>query len=90
MKNSYKRLLGTVVLSCLSLTCLASYHKGDRVVLMTLPGCQACAEAKSDLRANLVPYKEDTTQRWGVFPKLYVNGVFMGYGVDAVERYLHD
>lgn len=83
MKEVLKKLLLSL---CLLSSLALAYRPGDKVVLTTLPGCEACEQAKQILYSHHIKFSTKQ-ESWGYAPKLYVNGKYMGTGVGAVETY---
>lgn len=83
------KILKVILLSTVCMNSWA-YKVGDKVVLKTSNGCGACQEAKQLLNSKHIPYTETSPNSGKYVPQLYVNGKFKGYGVDAVESYIHE
>jgi glutaredoxin len=64
----------------------------DIVVLVTAPNCPACETAKQMLKQHNIKYTIGDYKKYKarLVPQLYVNGKYLGYGVDAVEKYIAD
>lgn len=84
----YLVLLIVLLIAFLSLNCYA-YRPGDRVTLGTTASCPACTEAKILLKTARIPFKEIEPTNISMFiPQLFVNGKYLGNGVDTVEDYI--
>lgn len=79
-----KKLLTMIVLLMLSFQVFAATQ---RVLLMVIPGCSYCAQAKELLDRNGIHYQTQVAKE-GPVPKLYVNGKFQGSGLETVERWV--
>lgn len=66
----------------------AHYNKGDKVVLLGIPGCPACATSKQDLTSHNIPFTYKLSTSFGAYPQLYVNGKYVGTGTDAIHTWI--
>lgn len=84
------KLIAVILAMFISINSLA-YKRGDVVQLGTENTCIACQEAKDELNKNNIPFTEiEPTQDSDFIPQLYVNGKYMGSGVESVEEYIHN
>lgn len=104
MKHKLGQIIGTIGLGILLLGAIAStaatifgsspiqaaQKQTHRVVLVTMPGCPACDEAKQLLRAAGIKFSTTSKGQPGVgyVPQLFVDGKYKGYGVGPVSQFI--
>lgn len=81
-----KQLIKHVVVSIALLTS-PLVMAAQSIVLMVNPGCRFCSEAESILGNSGVKY-QTRNSRQGAVPRLYVDGQYIGTGVDAVQSWV--
>ena len=83
------KLILIILGMCVVLNCNA-YKIGDKVELGSSKECPACQVAKELLKDSHIPYKEvkPSNKDSEYIPQLYVNGKFVGYGIDVIKEYV--